>query len=48
LGNTSAQIAEELFLSPLTIETHRKRMMSKFKAKNMMSLIKITTEHRLI
>jgi len=48
LGKTSVQIAEELFLSPLTIETHRKRMMSKFKAKNMMSLIKITTEHRLI
>lgn len=48
LGNTSAQIAEELFLSPLTIETHRKRMMSKFKAKNMMSLIKITIENRLI
>lgn len=48
LGKTSVQIAEELFLSPLTIETHRKRMMSKFKAKNMMSLINITTEHRLI
>ncbi|WP_313189682.1 response regulator transcription factor [Sphingobacterium sp.] len=48
LGKTSVQIAEELFLSPLTIETHRKRMMSKFKTKNMMSLIKITTENRLI
>ncbi len=48
LGKTSVQIAEELFLSPLTIETHRKRMMSKFKTKNMMSLIKITTENKLI
>lgn len=47
-GKTSVQIAEELFLSPLTIETHRKRMMSKFKTKNMMSLIKIATENRLI
>ena len=48
LGKTSIQIGEELFLSPLTIETHRKRMMSKFKTKNMMSLIKIATENKLI
>ena len=47
-GKTSIQIGEELFLSPLTIETHRKRMMSKFKTKNMMSLIRIATEHKLI
>lgn len=47
-GKTSNQIAEELFLSPLTIETHRKRMMSKFKTKNMMSLIKIATENKLV
>lgn len=47
-GKTSVQIAEELFLSPLTIETHRKRMMSKFKTKNMMSLIKIATDNKLI
>lgn len=48
LGRTSVQIADELFLSPLTIETHRKRMMSKFKTKNMMSLIKIAADNRLI
>lgn len=48
MGKTSIQIADELFLSPLTIETHRKRMMSKFKTKNMMSLIKIATENKLI
>ena len=48
LGRTSVQVADELFLSPLTIETHRKRMMSKFKTKNMMSLIKIATDNRLI
>lgn len=47
-GKTSAQIAEELFLSHLTIETHRKRMMSKFKTKNMMSLIRIAIENKLI
>ena len=47
-GKTSVQIAAELFLSPLTIETHRKRMMSKFKTKNMMSLIKIATDNKLI
>ncbi|MGM1429329.1 response regulator [Sphingobacterium lactis] len=47
-GKTSVQIGEELFLSPLTIETHRKRMMSKFKTKNMMSLIKIASDNKLI
>lgn len=47
-GKTSIQIGKELFLSPLTIETHRKRMMSKFKTKNMMSLIRIATENKII
>ncbi|MGJ1194900.1 response regulator transcription factor [Sphingobacterium spiritivorum] len=48
LGKTTTTIADELFLSPLTIETHRKRMMSKFKAKNMAALIKTAMEHNLI
>jgi len=47
-GDTTAAIAETLFLSPLTIETHRKRIMHKFQAKNMTALIKTVTEHNLI
>ncbi|MGV6946781.1 response regulator [Sphingobacterium kyonggiense] len=47
-SKTSVQITEELFLSPFTIETHSERMKSKFKGKNMMSLIKLTMENKLI
>ncbi len=47
-GNTTTAIADKLFLSPLTIETHRKRIMHKFQARNMTALIKTVTEHDLI
>ncbi|MEF9477416.1 LuxR C-terminal-related transcriptional regulator [Chryseobacterium sp. 1B4] len=32
-------IAEELFLSPLTVDTHRKNLLQKFHAKNSTELI---------
>lgn len=38
-GKTNNIIAEELFLSPFTVETHRKNIMQKFEAKNLMELI---------
>lgn len=38
-GKTNNIIAEELFLSPFTVETHRKNIMQKFDAKNLMELI---------
>lgn len=38
-GKTSAQMAEELFVSPLTIETHRRNLLQKFEAKNVAELI---------
>lgn len=47
-GKTSNMIAEELYLSPLTIETHRKNLMQKFEVKNVAALIKTATEHRII
>ncbi|MFD1768709.1 response regulator transcription factor [Sphingobacterium suaedae] len=47
-GLTTNQIADLLFLSPLTVETHRKRMMSKFQTKNMASLLKIAFEYQII
>ncbi|EJL75813.1 response regulator [Chryseobacterium populi] len=43
-GKTTAMIADELFISPLTVETHRKNLMQKFNAKNSLELIKIINE----
>lgn len=47
-GNTSAEIAELLFISVITVETHRRNLLQKFKAKNMMELITIVVENQLI
>lgn len=48
LGNTSNDIAEKLFISVITVETHRRNLLQKFKAKNMIELVKIATENKLI
>jgi len=47
-GNTSNEIAERLFISVITVETHRRNLLQKFKAKNMIELVKIATENKLI
>lgn len=47
-GDTTSMIAESLFLSPLTVETHRKNLLQKFQVKNVASLIKIAMEQGLI
>jgi DNA-binding NarL/FixJ family response regulator len=47
-GKTTATMAEELYLSPLTIETHRKNLMQKFEVKNVAALIKVAVEQRLV
>lgn len=47
-GNTSGEIAEKLFISVITVETHRRNLLQKFKAKNMVELVKIATENKLI
>lgn len=47
-GCTSAEIAEELFISVITVETHRRNLLQKFKAKNMIELVKIAIENKLI
>jgi len=47
-GKTTACIADELFLSPLTIETHRRNMMQKLDVKNSIELINLATEQLLI
>ncbi|MEN4762246.1 response regulator transcription factor [Chryseobacterium sp. C39-AII1] len=47
-GKTSAVIAEELFLSPLTVDTHRKNLLQKFRAKNSTELITLALQQNLI
>lgn len=47
-GSTSNVIAQELFLSPLTVETHRRNLIQKFGVKNSAELIMIAVQHHLI
>ena len=47
-GKTSNMIAEELFLSPLTVDTHRKNLLQKFQAKNSTELVNQAIEYNLI
>ncbi len=47
-GVTTAGIAEQLSLSPLTIETHRRNLLQKFEVKNVAALIKIAVQQGLI
>lgn len=47
-GKTSNMIAEELFLSPLTVDTHRKNLLQKFHAKNSTELISRAIQQRMI
>ncbi|MBC9795636.1 response regulator transcription factor, partial [Sinomicrobium weinanense] len=47
-GLTSSQIAEKLFISPHTVETHRKNLMEKFDVNNMTAIIKYATEFKLL
>jgi DNA-binding NarL/FixJ family response regulator len=45
---TTAEIAEKLFLSPNTIETHRKNLFLKFDVKNVAGLIRKAMERMMI
>lgn len=47
-GMTTAVIAEKLFISPLTVETHRRNLMQKFDVNNSASLIKLAVEQNVI
>ncbi len=47
-GLTGPQIAKQLFLSPLTVETHRKNLMQKLNANNAQMLLKMARQQRLI
>jgi DNA-binding NarL/FixJ family response regulator len=47
-GITTAGIATQLSLSPLTIETHRRNLLQKFEVKNVAALIKIAVQQGLV
>lgn len=47
-GKTTTSIAEQLSLSPLTIETHRRNLMQKFEVKNVAALVRIAMQQRLL
>jgi DNA-binding NarL/FixJ family response regulator len=47
-GLTNNEIAEKIFISPLTVDSHRKNLLLKLDAKNTASLVKIAMMHNLI
>ena len=47
-GYTSPQIAEKIFVSPHTVDTHRKNLLTKLDVKNTATLIKLAVERKLI
>ncbi|MEO3407902.1 response regulator transcription factor [Mucilaginibacter sp. CAU 1740] len=47
-GKTSQSIATELFLSPLTIDTHRKNLIQKFEVKNVAELIRVAHQQHML
>jgi two-component system, NarL family, invasion response regulator UvrY len=47
-GHTSAAIAEQLHLSPKSVETYRSRLMQKLGANNLVSLVRIALRRGLV
>ena len=47
-GLTNQEIAAKLFLSTMTVDTHRKNMIAKLQLKNTASLVKYAFEHKLL
>lgn len=47
-GLTSQAIADRLFLSPLTVETHRRNLLAKLEAGNTAALIRLATQYGLL
>ncbi|GAA4793562.1 two component system response regulator [Olivibacter ginsenosidimutans] len=47
-GLTTQQVADQLFISPHTVESHRKKLMEKFEVNNIISVIKMATDYRLL
>jgi len=48
LENSNVEIAEKLFISPKTVETHRKNLMKKIGVRNSLGIYKFALKHKLI
>lgn len=46
--HTSAEIADELFISEKTVEKHRSRIMKKLDARNLAGLVRIAVKYKLV
>lgn len=47
-GLTNNQIASQLYISPLTVDSHRKNLLAKLNVKNTAAMIKMALEYQLI
>jgi DNA-binding NarL/FixJ family response regulator len=47
-GLTNVEIAQQLFISSTTVDTHRKNLLIKFQAKNTASLVRAAMQMQLI
>ncbi|MCO5239107.1 MAG: response regulator transcription factor [Chitinophagaceae bacterium] len=47
-GYTNPQIAAKLFVSPYTVDSHRKNLLTKFDVNNTAGLIKLAAKHGLV
>jgi DNA-binding NarL/FixJ family response regulator len=47
-GYTNPQIAEKIFLSPFTVDSHRKNLLAKLGVKNTACLIRLAVEKKMI
>ncbi|OSZ80259.1 DNA-binding response regulator [Chitinophagaceae bacterium IBVUCB2] len=47
-GLTNVEVAEKLFISSTTVDTHRKNLLAKFDARNTASLVKMAMQFELI
>ena len=47
-GLTSREIATKIFLSPYTVNTHRRNILRKTGAKNILSVVALAIQHKTI
>ncbi|MBC7746030.1 MAG: helix-turn-helix transcriptional regulator, partial [Flavobacterium sp.] len=47
-GLTNGEIAQKLFISTTTVDSHRKNLLAKFDAKNTAALIKMAVQLQLL
>ena len=47
-GQTTKEIADQLFLSKLTVDTYRKNLLQKYEVRNIAELLMLLTQHRMM